>query len=173
MKKNKGFSIIELMVAISIAAILTAIAVPSMNIWLNSQKLIASAQQLVDALNSAKSEAISNQSDVVISFATGSGASGAYTIFIDNGTSDMIYGTGDQLLKRGCIKDGVTLYQINLTGGGGTAAGFNLMGLAPGYGGDIRIRSDSASSYRKIILSDSGIIRVMMSSSGSDGTWAE
>lgn len=173
MKKKNGFSLLELMIAVSMIAILVAVAAPAFRTWVDTQKMIASAQQIKNVFENAKSEAIKNQNRVVVSFSTGTGAAGTYRIFIDNGTNNQIFEAGDQLLKSGSLTESVTLYQVNLPGGNNDAAEFNLMGLAPGFSGDVRIRNNSSSSFRRITLSDAGSVRVEMSSSGADNTWAE
>ncbi|GFE83369.1 hypothetical protein GCM10011487_53690 [Steroidobacter agaridevorans] len=62
----KGFTLVELIVALSIAAILLAIAVPSYsNSQLNSQ-LRASANDLIASINLARSEAIKRGTTVTL-----------------------------------------------------------------------------------------------------------
>lgn len=56
--RNLGFTLIELMVTISIAGILLAIAIPSFTSVISSNRLTTSANELVTALNLARSEAI-------------------------------------------------------------------------------------------------------------------
>lgn len=54
----RGFTLVELMVTIAIAAILTMIAVPSFQRLILSNRLTTSANALVDAVNTARLEAI-------------------------------------------------------------------------------------------------------------------
>ena len=58
MKKATGFTLVELMVAIAILALLTTIAVPSFNQMIASNRLTTQTNGLIAAMNIARSEAI-------------------------------------------------------------------------------------------------------------------
>jgi type IV fimbrial biogenesis protein FimT len=67
MKHNQsGFSLIELMITISIFAILVAMAAPSFNNVIVGNKLASARDNLVSALQFAKTEAISRNTEVAI-----------------------------------------------------------------------------------------------------------
>jgi type IV fimbrial biogenesis protein FimT len=53
-----GFSLVELMVTVAIAAILMAIAAPSFSIFIDNQKLLTTATEFYSAVNMTRSEAI-------------------------------------------------------------------------------------------------------------------
>lgn len=58
MQKMKGFTLIELIITITVLAILATIAVPSFNSLLNRQKLNASARELMSKLVEARTQAL-------------------------------------------------------------------------------------------------------------------
>lgn len=58
MGKNRGFTLIELMVMIMVLAVITVMAVPSFNNMLAKQNLNSSAQELITVLNAARSKAV-------------------------------------------------------------------------------------------------------------------
>jgi type IV fimbrial biogenesis protein FimT len=56
--RERGFTLVELMITVAVAAILVAIAIPSFKTITLSNRLNASANELVDSINSARMEAI-------------------------------------------------------------------------------------------------------------------
>ena len=62
--QHKGFTLIELMVTIAIAAILLTIGVPSLTSFFDRQKVITAAEQVYSHLQQTKVEAISRSDDV-------------------------------------------------------------------------------------------------------------
>ncbi|MBN2856215.1 MAG: GspH/FimT family pseudopilin [Halothiobacillaceae bacterium] len=65
-KRAQGFTIIELMITLTVAAILLAIAIPSFTYLTVSSKLTTTANSLVNALGTARSEAIKRNTNVVV-----------------------------------------------------------------------------------------------------------
>ena len=63
---NTGFTLIELLITITIAAIVLGIAIPSFSSIIASNRLTTSANELVTALNLARSEAVKRGQDVVV-----------------------------------------------------------------------------------------------------------
>ena len=57
MQKNRGFTLIELMVTIAVLAIIATMAAPAFGDLVTQQKLNSSARELVMAINQAKSQA--------------------------------------------------------------------------------------------------------------------
>lgn len=64
--QHKGFTLIELMVTIAIAAILLTIGVPSLTSFFDRQKLIAAAEETYSNMQLAKIEALSRSADIYI-----------------------------------------------------------------------------------------------------------
>lgn len=79
---NQGFTLIELMVTISIAAILLGIAIPSFTSTITSNRLTTNANELVTALNLARSEAIKRGQHVVVK-KTGPNWENGWQVFVD------------------------------------------------------------------------------------------
>ena len=73
-KRQRGFTLIELMVTIGIMAILTALAVPSYIDFIDRTRLRGAADEVVSVIGNARVESVKNDRDVSIAFA-GSGAS--------------------------------------------------------------------------------------------------
>ncbi|MFQ5642396.1 MAG: GspH/FimT family pseudopilin [Thiogranum sp.] len=58
MKKERGFTLIELMVALAVAAILLTTGIPAMRDFIRDNRLTAATNTFVSTLNIARSEAI-------------------------------------------------------------------------------------------------------------------
>ena len=65
-QKNKGFTLIELMVTIAVLGIIATIAAPSFSNLLGKQNLNRSTQELIGQLNSARSKAVLERREVTV-----------------------------------------------------------------------------------------------------------
>lgn len=106
-KKNYAYTLIELMVTISIVAILAAVAIPSYNNLLNNSRQSAALNLFLGELYLARSEAVKRSRQVVICASSdGVSCSNSNTwkngriIFIDANRDDTFNGT-DELLRVG------------------------------------------------------------------------
>ena len=69
----RGFTLFELMIVLSIAAILSALAIPGMRSFLQTQEQISAVTNLVTELNYARNEAIKEDVPVTGANCTGTG----------------------------------------------------------------------------------------------------
>ena len=75
MNKNKGFTLIELMVTIAVLAIIAMIAAPSFGNMLIQQNLKATTYNMRDILKEARSRAMLNRNETVVCTATNKSSS--------------------------------------------------------------------------------------------------
>jgi type IV fimbrial biogenesis protein FimT len=66
MQKNKGFTLIELMVTIAVLAIVASIAAPSMSQLLEKQKFRQVVREYIQTLQNARSQAIVTKNSIAV-----------------------------------------------------------------------------------------------------------
>ena len=70
LRKNRGFTLIEMLIVISILAILALVAGPAMSDYMDKQRVISVAEALYSELQLARTEAVSRSSKVYVKFST-------------------------------------------------------------------------------------------------------
>ena len=74
MSKKKGFTLIEMIITVAIAAILVMVALPNFRDFIENNRLATNANKLISMLQYAKSEAMKR--DVTVSLCAGNPTSG-------------------------------------------------------------------------------------------------
>jgi prepilin-type N-terminal cleavage/methylation domain-containing protein len=116
-QQDSGFSIIEVMVVISLIANLSAIAVPNYIGWLPKYRLSTSARDVLSDLEYARGTAIKVNASVIVEFDT---ANNTYRLWVDNGAltnRDNWAQDGDErTLRRRSTAPGISLTTANFSG---------------------------------------------------------
>lgn len=87
---GRGFTLIELMVTVALAAILALVAAPSLSAFKRNAELTSVTNSLVAALSTARSEALKRNYNVFVTTQTGNWQ-GGWVVFVDvngNGVLD-------------------------------------------------------------------------------------
>ncbi|MCK4549814.1 MAG: GspH/FimT family pseudopilin [Candidatus Krumholzibacteria bacterium] len=84
----KGFTIVELMIAVSIVGLIAVLAVPNYQRFMHGWRLNGETQQLASALRTARSSAVMKNIDVVFSFDPGTNTYSWYEDANGNGSLD-------------------------------------------------------------------------------------
>lgn len=148
MKKNSGFTLVELVITMAIAAILVGVAVPSFQTTLQNNLLATQANDFITALNLARSEAIKRGVNV-ISCKSANGAdctlagnwAQGWIVFADqdgDGAIDPgellrvqgVLGGGNSLIGNGIVFVNSITYQPDGTGTPGTMSVCDARGNA-------------------------------------------
>lgn len=84
--KNRGFTLMEMLVTLAVVAIVASLAVPSFQNMIATQRVRSAANDLVASLNFARSEAVKRNRVVTITPA-GSWAGGWTVSYVDGGNT--------------------------------------------------------------------------------------
>lgn len=104
-RHGRGFTLVELMVTLAIAALLAAIAVPSMREFIARKRVEGVAQELVTDLRYLKSQQVQRNEPVVIRF----GSTASTTCYI-------LYTLGSQRGDCDCTRTGQPVCTQGVTG---------------------------------------------------------
>lgn len=97
---SAGYTLLELMVTVTIAGILMGVAVPSFTSVIDSNRLTTYANDLVTALNFARSEAIKRGQQVTVrrKSLTSAQWENGWNVFVDSDKSNTFNDNGDAIL---------------------------------------------------------------------------
>lgn len=155
----RGFTLVELMVTISIVGILSAIAVPNFNEALLSSKLRANANKLVASIYLARGEAIKRNSVVTLcASANGTSCTGAWKdgwVMLSGTTlisAQNAITSGLRIIEAG----GLTSLSFQPTGVGSTQATLTVCRATPSIGGQERVVTISATGRASVAKTYAG-----------------
>jgi type IV fimbrial biogenesis protein FimT len=167
---DKGFTLIELMVTVAVAATVLAVGVPSFRALIQNNRLTAALNDMVTEFNLARSEAVKRGSPVTLCKRNTAGTDcdnsavwlSGWIVFADadgDGTVD----SGDQVLRVRAPLSGLT----RLNFGSRNRVTFDGHGFATGYSGTMSFCDDRGATKAKgLVLSNTGRLR----SAGSGDT---
>lgn len=148
---SKGFTLLELMIAIVVFSILISVALPSYIGWLPKRHLQSSAIDVQAAINLAKLTAIRENMDVVLTF---NPVNNNYLAFIDmdaDGSQD----AGERTIRSKGMSPGIDLNSTDFVSDKLT---FNSRGLA-NTSGDITLRNNRGEN-RVVNVTVTGMSRI-------------
>jgi type IV fimbrial biogenesis protein FimT len=150
MSSNKGFTLLELMVAIAIIAIMATITIPGWLSWRDSARVKGAANSLKADFERAKLRAVRENSNVCVLF-TGNTA---YQVFTDP-DEDSILGAGEDTIADRTLPEGVTITDNTFSS---SRMSFNARGIPDGSAGTITLTSTGGQRY-DVVVSMFGRVR--------------
>ena len=139
---QSGFTLVELMVTVTVVAILATVAMPSLRGVVNSNRLRAGANETIAVLQSARLEAIKANRRTVACMsanpnaaapACGAAGAGGWIVFQDADRNGQ-YSATERLIRRATVTGKVQLLGSAAFGSGVT---FNADGMARDVGGSL------------------------------------
>lgn len=97
--KNLGFTLLELLITVSIAAILLAVGVPSFVTFIDNNRLTSQANDLLYSFNMARSEATKRGIEVRVVAVSGSNWSAGWNLVADTNNDSDYLDNGDILVQ--------------------------------------------------------------------------
>lgn len=178
MDSGKGFSLIEVMVTLAIAAIVLSVGVPSFQSFIQSNRQTTAINELATALQLARSTAVSRRVRVTVckspdglNCATGGGSgdwSQGWMVFANPGNGNAPANPNTDLLRvHGALAGNATLI-----GSGPTVnrVSFRPQGMVDGNIGTITYcDSRGASHASALVISFGGQVRHAVDEIGNDG----
>ena len=163
MKKNSGFTLLELIITVALIAIVTTFAIPSITTFTKNDRLTTNINTLIGHLAYARSEAVklSQQVSICISSNTTSCTGGnwqdGWIVYIDADGSNT-FTAGEQVLRAQQALDGAN----TLTTAVGTQVTYDYRGFvtAASVGSFLLCDARSGAFGKTIRISTTGRVRV-------------
>jgi len=150
MRNSSGFTLIEVIIAIAVFAILATVAIPNYIGWLPKRHLQSSTVDVQGAIHLAKMTAIRENTDVVLTFDP---ANESYLAFIDT-DEDGSQDAGERTVRSKGMSPGIDLNSTDF----GDQLTFNSRGLAD-VGGEITL-TNKRGENRTINVTITGMSRI-------------
>ncbi|QMU61951.1 MAG: prepilin-type N-terminal cleavage/methylation domain-containing protein [Gammaproteobacteria bacterium] len=168
-KHESAFTLIELMITITVAAVVLTLGVPGFGRVIERNQLSAYTNQLVSSLHFARSEAVRRNQSIKVCHSdnstdcNGSGYENSWIIFIDDDGDDVV-DAGEELIR---VNENLpSNYTFNVNGGMDSFS-FNAKGRSDNQGTFVLCKNSDLTKARAIIIGPGGRTRLApLNSSG-------
>lgn len=179
LRPSRGFTLIELMVTLAVAAVLMMVAVPSLTTFKRNAELTSATNTLLASINAARGEAMKRGRSAMV-VANGSSWSSGWTVFVDTVATQSYTDADFTVLVQpaltnftvtgtpGSTATGATPYLLfDASGYSKTkTGGFNALTLSitPNFTSDAQL----ADQTRRVVVAATGRARTCKPASASD-----
>ena len=182
--RSRGFTLVELMVTISILAILMMLATPSFVSFLRSSELTSTTNTLMAAMNAARGEAMKRGAFAMVVPQDGANWHSGWIVFVDKDLSQSFDVTKDEVvLSQPALPDYLTISGNGNAGASPPYVLYNGSGYSRDTSGAFGAlaftlsRNDVPSNQviamtRRLIVANTGRARTCRPTSASDATCA-
>lgn len=164
MNSYKGFTLIELMITVTLMSILLTIGLPSFQSVMASSRLTSSANAMISALQLARFEALKQQKNIIITKKTNWGD--GWIVFADINGDNVQDSTEKTIASFDAISSTIKIKAVSTytnrlyyNGSGRVNVGGSFLFCSPATG--------TATEFRKVIVAATGRIRVDRPTSGT------
>jgi type IV fimbrial biogenesis protein FimT len=161
MKRNAGFTLLEILITVTILTLVMAIGVPSMRDFVKNDRLVTQINTMVGHLAYARSEAVLRHLPVVVCASSNltSCSNGSWTdgwiIFVDTDNNSDFSAGEDMLRQYEGLSGGNTM-----TNTVGSIVIYDKRGFAPDSVGSFTLCDDRGDTHKKsITISGTGRVR--------------
>lgn len=161
-RKYSGFTLVELLVSIAVAAIVLAIGVPSFQNLIQTNQLATQTNKFIGSLNYARSEAVKRKQNVVICPSSalgncngGNAFNNGWLVYVDADRSNNFTAGDTSLWLNAALSNSLSLNANQ------PRFAFNSKGRPTGTQGSVVVCVDADLNLaRRIVLSPAGNIRL-------------
>ncbi|RLA04835.1 MAG: hypothetical protein DRQ47_02695 [Gammaproteobacteria bacterium] len=151
---SKGYTLMEIMMTMVIAAVLLGIGIPGLQTFIKNNRILAQSNSFMTSVKTARSEAMTQRVFVTICQSAngttcGGTWNGGYIAFTDiDGDNSVDAGDGDTVI----ISKSIDANNLSFDFDGGDFIRFDSRGRAVGFSGTVTLCDDRGADYARGII---------------------
>ncbi len=156
--RNKGYTLLELMMTMVLAAILLTVGIPNMTNFIKNNRVLAETNKLMTTFKTARSEAMTQRVNVIMcrtsDFINCTTTGNTYMAFTDLDSSVTVNGN-DTIITKGTIDSNHHELKFKKCSSCGDYVEFSSSGTAVDNNGTLMVCDDRGTTYARAIIIES------------------